>query len=82
MSRQVPVLMPKLNMAALEGTFLSWLVPDGAPVAEQQLIYTAATDKVEVDVEAPATGILRHGDVVAERDYPVGTQLGFIEVSG
>lgn len=82
MSRQVPVQMPKLNMAALEGTFLSWLVPDGAAVTEQQLIYTAATDKVEVDVEAPATGILRHGDAVPERDYPVGTRLGFIEVSG
>ncbi|MGH3253110.1 MAG: biotin/lipoyl-containing protein [Trebonia sp.] len=78
---QVPVQMPKLNMAAVDGTFLSWLVPDGTHVQEQQVIYTAATDKVEVDIEAPATGILRHGDAVEERDYPVGTRLGVIEVT-
>jgi 2-oxoglutarate dehydrogenase E2 component (dihydrolipoamide succinyltransferase) len=82
MTRQVPVQMPKLNMAAVEGTFLSWVVPDGTHVQEEQVIYTAATDKVEVDVEAPAAGILRHGDAVEERDYPVGAQLGYIEISG
>jgi 2-oxoglutarate dehydrogenase E2 component (dihydrolipoamide succinyltransferase) len=82
MSRTVPVQMPKLNMAAVDGTFLNWLVPDGTHVKEQQPIYAAATDKVEVDVEAPATGILRQGDAEEERDYPVGTQLGVIELSG
>ena len=80
MSGAVPVQMPKLNMAAVDGTFLNWLVPDGTAVQEQQPIYAAATDKVEVEVEAPATGILRHGDVQEEQDYPVGTQLGVIEL--
>jgi 2-oxoglutarate dehydrogenase E2 component (dihydrolipoamide succinyltransferase) len=82
MTSQVPVQMPRLNMAALEGTFLSWVVADGTHVREQQVIYTAATDKVEIDIEAPATGVLRHGDAVEEQDYPVGTQLGYIEVGG
>jgi 2-oxoglutarate dehydrogenase E2 component (dihydrolipoamide succinyltransferase) len=82
MINQVPVQMPKLNMAATDGTFLNWLVPDGTPVQEQQPIYAAATDKVEVEVEAPATGILRHGDAEEDRDYPVGTRLGVIEVGG
>jgi pyruvate/2-oxoglutarate dehydrogenase complex dihydrolipoamide acyltransferase (E2) component len=80
MSTTVPVQVPKLNMAAVEATFLGWLVDDGARVEEQQPIYTLASDKVEVEVEAPATGILRQGDAVEEQDYPIGTELGVIEV--
>jgi pyruvate/2-oxoglutarate dehydrogenase complex dihydrolipoamide acyltransferase (E2) component len=80
MSNTVPVVVPKLTMAAVEATFLGWLVNDGAQVQQQQPIYTVATDKVEVEVEAPAAGILRHGSAENEVEYPVGTELGVIEV--
>jgi pyruvate/2-oxoglutarate dehydrogenase complex dihydrolipoamide acyltransferase (E2) component len=75
----VPVNMPKLTMAATEATFIEWLVDDGTSVAEGEPIYSVATDKVENEVESPASGILRHGDAESEVDYPVGTQLGAIE---
>lgn len=75
----VPVNVPQLSMAMVEGTFIEWLVPDGATVAAEQPIYTFATDKVDVDVESPAAGILRHGDVVENGEYPVGHQVGTIE---
>ena len=75
----VPLLMPKLSMAATEATFLEWLVADGAEVAEGDSIYSVSTDKVETEVESPATGVLRHGDAQVEVDYPVGTRLGSIE---
>ncbi|MER7687179.1 biotin/lipoyl-containing protein [Streptomyces sp. NPDC097610] len=75
----VPVKMPKLTMAATEATFLEWLVEDGAAISEGDPIYTVATDKVENEVESPATGTLRHGDAEPETDYQVGTQLGTIE---
>lgn len=80
MSSTVSVQIPKLNMAAVEATFVEWLVEDGQHVDEEQAIYTAATDKVEVEVEAPATGILRHGSVEADGEYAVGTEVGVIEV--
>lgn len=67
----VPVHIPKLGFSMTEGTVAQWLVDDGDLVAEGQVIYTMATDKVETDVEAPAAGRIR---VIAAEDtaYPVG----------
>jgi 2-oxoglutarate dehydrogenase E2 component (dihydrolipoamide succinyltransferase) len=80
MSEQVPVRMPKLSMAAVDGMFVEWLVPDGAEVTAEQPIYIVATDKVENEVPSPAGGVLRHGTAESETVYPVGTQLAVIEV--
>ena len=79
MTGQVPVKMPKLSMAAIDGTFVSWLVDDGAPVTAEQPIYVVATDKVETEVPSPATGVLRHGAAQSETAYPVGAELATIE---
>jgi 2-oxoglutarate dehydrogenase E2 component (dihydrolipoamide succinyltransferase) len=77
----VAVQMPKLTMAALDGTFIEWLVGDGEHVVEEQPIYLVGTDKVETEVLSPATGVLRHGSVEPEAVYPVGTELAVIELS-
>ncbi|GAA3385008.1 biotin/lipoyl-containing protein [Cryptosporangium minutisporangium] len=80
MTQKVPVQVPKLTMATTEVTFLEWLVEDGQPVEEEQPIYVVATDKVENEVAAPASGILRHGTAEPEEVYPVGTEIAAIEV--
>ena len=67
-------------MATTEVTFLEWLVEDGQPVEEEQPLYVVATDKVENEVAAPASGILRHGTAEPEEVYPVGTVIATIEV--
>ncbi len=77
----VPVQMPKLSMAAMDATFLEWLVGDGQSVAQQQPLYTVATDKVETEVPSPATGILRYGEAETDVVYPVGARLATIEVA-
>jgi len=66
-------------MAITEATFMEWLVDDGEEVTEGQNIYSLETDKVEVEIEAPAAGILRHGVAESEEIYPVGTEIGHIE---
>ncbi|WP_083391438.1 biotin/lipoyl-containing protein [Parafrankia soli] len=76
----VPVRMPKLTMAAIEGTFIEWLVADGEHVNEEQPLYLVGTDKVETEVLSPATGVLRHGDAEPEAVYPIGAQLAVIDV--
>ena len=78
MTSSISVQVPKLTMAATDAVFLGWLVDDGATVEAQQPIYTVATDKVEVEVEAPASGVLRHGE---DEEYDVGHELGVIEVA-
>lgn len=76
---EIPIQMPKSTLAVTEATFVEWLVEDGALVDEEQPIYSVATDKVEVEVNAPASGILRHGDAKPDQIYPVGHRLGSIE---
>ena len=70
--------MPKLGAAMTEGTLVEWLAADGAQVTEGQPIYIVGTDKVDNEIPAPASGILRHL-AVEEATYPVGEPLGRIE---
>jgi pyruvate/2-oxoglutarate dehydrogenase complex dihydrolipoamide acyltransferase (E2) component len=55
----VSVRIPKSGQATTEGTIAKWLVDDGEPVEEGQALYLLETDKVEMEVEAPASGTLR-----------------------
>ncbi len=64
-----------------EGELAEWLVPSGARVEEGQSVYVLATDKVEMDVEVPASGILHHVGEAGEV-YAVGTVVGRIETDG
>ncbi|WP_245720071.1 biotin/lipoyl-containing protein [Nocardia uniformis] len=71
--------MPKLDVSMTDGTFLGWLVPDGQAVSEGEPLYTVGTDKVETEIPAPSQGVLRHGAVEVDGEYPVGTTLGVLE---
>jgi len=52
-----------------EAEISSWLSPDGSQVACGQEVLELVLDKVNVTIEAPAAGVLRHraqpGDIVA-----------------
>jgi pyruvate/2-oxoglutarate dehydrogenase complex dihydrolipoamide acyltransferase (E2) component len=73
-----PVQIPKLGFSMTEGTIAAWLVADGDQVARGQVIYRVETDKVETDIEAPATGVVR---LIGEEEetYPVGALVAEIE---
>jgi pyruvate/2-oxoglutarate dehydrogenase complex dihydrolipoamide acyltransferase (E2) component len=73
--------MPKLSMAVTEATLVEWLVADGETVADGQALYVAETEKVETEVPSGATGVV-HPVAVPGEVYPVGTELGWIEVPG
>lgn len=73
------IKMPKLDVTMAEGTFLGWLVPDGASVSGGEDLYTVGTDKVQVDIPAPCDGVLRYGSVEEDASYPVGATLGVLE---
>lgn len=71
--------IPQAGSEMEEGELADWLVPSGSRVEEGQRVYVLATDKVEMDVEAPASGTLHHV-VEAGGIYAVGTVVGRIEV--
>jgi pyruvate/2-oxoglutarate dehydrogenase complex dihydrolipoamide acyltransferase (E2) component len=73
--------MPKLALAMTEGTLVDWLVHDGDAVSDGQALYVVETDKVETEVPSAASGVV-HPTVPAGGTYPVGAELGWIDVTG
>ena len=76
------VIMPALEMAQETGKVIRWLVTPGTRVEKGQAIVEIETDKITVEIEAPATGVLsdvtaREGDVV-----PVGRTIAVIAAAG
>jgi pyruvate dehydrogenase E2 component (dihydrolipoamide acetyltransferase) len=72
------VIMPALELAQETGKVLRWLKAPGDTVRKGEPIVEIETDKVTVEVEAPASGVLRdvtarEGDVV-----PVGQPIAQI----
>ncbi|OLD74812.1 MAG: hypothetical protein AUG87_15095 [Candidatus Rokubacteria bacterium 13_1_20CM_4_70_14] len=57
------VIMPALEMAQETGKVLKWLKAPGHAVRKGEPIVEIETDKVTVEIEAPASGVLR--DVTA-----------------
>ncbi|HEY7519264.1 MAG TPA: dihydrolipoamide acetyltransferase family protein [Methylomirabilota bacterium] len=76
------VIMPALELAQETGKVLRWLKSAGDTVVKGEPIVEIETDKVTVEVEAPASGVLRdvtarEGDVVA-----VGKTIALIFAAG
>lgn len=69
--------MPKAAVSMQSGVIGQWLVKDGATVTEGQLIYELEIEKAMVEVEAPASGILRQKAIPGE-SYEVGEIIGEI----
>jgi len=74
--------MPALELAQETGKVIKWLKRPGDSVAKGEPLVEIETDKVTVEVEAPAAGVLREvtaqpGDVV-----PVGQTIALIFAAG
>jgi pyruvate dehydrogenase E2 component (dihydrolipoamide acetyltransferase) len=75
------VIMPALELAQETGKVLRWMKAPGDTVRKGEPIVEIETDKVTVEIEAPASGILsrvtaQEGDVV-----PVGQTIALIAES-
>jgi pyruvate dehydrogenase E2 component (dihydrolipoamide acetyltransferase) len=75
---QIPIRMPKMSMTMTEGDVSAWFVSVGDTVAEGDVICEVLTDKVDMEVESPATGVIS-SIVVEEGTVDVGTPIGYIE---
>ena len=75
------VIMPKLGMAMTEGTVVKWLKKDGDHVEKGERIAVVMSKKITYEVEAPASGILRHAAAVKEVKA-VGEAIAYIAEPG
>src|SRR5437868_8549932 len=77
----VPIVMPQLGESIAEATVISFFVKPGDEVRADQDLMEVETSKATTCVTAPCPGRIQK--ITAEKDeaYPVGAQLGFIEIS-
>jgi len=74
-------IMPKLGLTMEEGTILEWLVEDGAEITAGMPVLRIETDKVESDVESPASGRFHRLGTQGEA-YPCGALIGYLLAVG
>ncbi|HXV34110.1 MAG TPA: dihydrolipoamide acetyltransferase family protein [Gaiellaceae bacterium] len=76
------VIMPALGMAQETGKVLRWLKAEGDEVARGEPLMEVETDKVTVEIEAPADGLLAGVRADEGADVPVGQTVAVIVAPG
>lgn len=75
------VILPKVDMDMATGRISRWLVAEGATVKQGDPLFEIETDKAAMEIEAPASGVLRH-PVQQGADVPVGNAVAWIVAEG
>src|SRR3954468_17054611 len=76
------VIMPMLGMAQETGKVLRWLKADGDSVRKGEPLLEVETDKVTVEIEAPADGTLAGVRVPEGTEVPVGEVSALVLAEG
>lgn len=77
----VEIYLVKTGMTMTEGMVAEWYVGDGARVEKGDLLYALETEKINMDVDAEASGIVRHL-VSPGINMAPGEVVGFIFADG
>lgn len=77
-----PIIMPKFEMTQEDGTVVAWLKQEGESVQKGEPILEVETDKVTMEVEAPAGGILRGIRAQEGQVVPIGEPIAFLVAEG
>jgi pyruvate dehydrogenase E2 component (dihydrolipoamide acetyltransferase) len=78
----IDLIMPRLGLTMEEGTVVRWLVDEGDQVDKGQPMLEVETDKVVVEVEATASGVIGPLLVGEGQTVPVTTLLARIYAPG
>ena len=76
------VSMPQLGETVADGTVAKWFKAVGDDVAKGEPLFEVSTDKVDTEIPAPASGVLRAILVAEGVTVDVGTVLAVIQVEG
>jgi pyruvate/2-oxoglutarate dehydrogenase complex dihydrolipoamide acyltransferase (E2) component len=79
---KVNVVVPQLGPNMFEATVVTWLKEVGSSVQKGEALAEVMTDKVNIDVEAPATGTLVEIFAKAGESMEVEGLMGVIEAAG
>ena len=75
----VEVILPKVDMDMESGVLARWRVAAGDHVEEGDILFEMETGKASMEVEAPATGVIRDLRAPSDEEIPVGTPVAWID---
>jgi pyruvate dehydrogenase E2 component (dihydrolipoamide acetyltransferase) len=78
----ISIVMPALEMAQETGKIISWLKKDGDSISKGEPIAEIETDKVVLELEATADGVLAGVSAAAGDVIPVGKTIAWIVAPG
>jgi len=73
------IIMPQLGESIAEGTVVKWLIPLGGAIEKDQSLLEVETEKVDLEVPSPASGVLNQILVKEGETVAVGTLLARID---
>src|SRR5205085_4087537 len=76
------IVMPQMGESIVEGTITKWLKKPGDKVQRDEPLFEISTDKVDAEIPAPATGILREVKVPEGSTVQVNTVVAVIGGAG
>ncbi len=74
----IEIRMPHLGEGVTEGTIVRWLKAEGDAVGEREILAELMTDKVNVEFESPAAGIVQKLHFPEEAVVKVGTIIALV----
>lgn len=75
---EIEITVPTIGESITEATVLKWLKSAGEEIALDEPLLELETDKVTIEVNAPAAGVLKSINVDEGEDVEVGAVLGLI----
>ncbi len=72
------VTLPELGESVTEGTITAWLVRVGEQVEADQPLFELSSDKIDTEVPAPVSGVLKEIKVQVDETVDVGTVVAVI----
>jgi pyruvate dehydrogenase E2 component (dihydrolipoyllysine-residue acetyltransferase) len=78
----VDIVMPQMGESIFEGTITKWLKKPGDKVQRDEPLFEISTDKVDAEIPAPASGVLRDIKVAEGNTVQVNTVVGTIAGDG
>jgi pyruvate dehydrogenase E2 component (dihydrolipoamide acetyltransferase) len=76
------VILPRVDMDMTEGMIAAWHVHEGDTVRAGAVIFEIETSKATMEVDAPASGVIRHISLAVGESVPVGTPVAWIYADG
>ena len=72
------VILPKLGLTMDEGRLIAWHKKEGDRVEKGEVLFEVETDKANMEIAAPVSGIVRRILLLADATAPVATLIALI----